>query len=211
MTLVSAQGFHVLSDGCDGFGGVSAGALSHLSDEYPRRPALVAPLQPPAAARLTLPQTVHRSLNSALTLDACARHAALCSPLSVQESWSAPLVPPTLRQFGHLEYSAAPYETSALLAAALDTVTLPWRRKRDTVPLYEVTSALAGRGRTVAAAALCLPLGIGPGDKLATWLDAGNLSLQSLTPGVSTVAVGPEADLWTACTVLRGLPSQQSR
>ncbi|XP_043226483.1 protein misato homolog 1-like [Amphibalanus amphitrite] len=205
-------GFHVVSDGCDGFGGVAAGALAHLSDEFPRRPALLVPLQPPAPARLTLPQIVHRTVNAALTLDAGGRLAALSAPLSVQERWSAPLVPPSLRQFEHLEYGAAPYEGSALLAAALDTVTAPWRRKQGPVPLYEVTAALTGRGRTVAAAGLALPLGTGPGDRLADWLDAGSLRLQSLTPGVAApAATGTGPDVWSGCAVLRGVPEQQTR
>ena len=203
------QGFHVVADGCDGFGGVASGALCHLSDEYPRRPALLAPLQPPAPApALTLPQAVHRAVNAALTLDAGGRHAALCIPLSVQHGWTAPLVPPSLRRFENLEYSAAPYESSALLAAALDTVTLPWRRKQGSVPLYEVTAALADRGRTVAAASLSLPLGVGADDRPATWLDGGNLRLHSLTPGVSD---GQQEDVWSGCAVLRGLPDHQLR
>ncbi|XP_037080389.1 protein misato homolog 1-like isoform X2 [Pollicipes pollicipes] len=203
-------GFHVLADECDGFGGVSAGALAHLSDEYPGRSALVAPLQPPPAGALSLPQAVHQAVNTVLTLDAAARHASLCTPLSVQAEWTAPLVAPSYRRMENFEYKPElPYHSGAVLAAALDTITLPWRRKRDPVPLYEVTSSLSYGGRTVAGVASSLPLGIGQNDYLSTWLEGGNLKLCSVTPGVG--AVPDESEIWSSCTVLRGVPDKQLR
>ena len=34
MNWVYFQGFHILSDTCDGFGGLSASVLEYLQDEY---------------------------------------------------------------------------------------------------------------------------------------------------------------------------------
>jgi len=126
--------------------------------------------------------------------------------MSVQADWTAPMVAPSTRRMPYLEYRPElPYHSSAVLAAALDTITLPWRRKRDRLPLYEVTGHLAAHGRTVASVAAALPLELGHSDTLATWLTEGKLQLCGLTPGVAD-----DSEVWSGCAVLRGVDDTSS-
>lgn len=49
-------------------------------------------------------QAVHQTVNTLLTLDTGAEHAALCSPLSVRADWTAPLRAPSCRTLENFCY-----------------------------------------------------------------------------------------------------------
>lgn len=92
------------------------------------------------------------------------------------------------------------YHTSAILASAIDTVTLPWRSRRNKIDMSEVLNQLNLNGRKVAATAISLPLPLRTTDFFVEFLEEieskigekdGNFhektNLMSLTPGVNNV------------------------
>lgn len=207
------SGFHVLHDVDGGFGGVSACTLSHLSDEYPGRPLLSVPLYE-YKQYTDIPQAVHAIVNCLLSLDNDASHATMCVPLSVCEHWPSPRSyahRPSQNRFAHLQfYPELRYHSSALLAAALDSLTLPWRLRSDCVrhpvgdwsipadSLVGVANEMTSHGVLVAGCS-ALPL---LSESAAT---CDRLPFQCLTPGAG--ADSRQRRHWARGTVvLRGVP-----
>lgn len=79
-----------------------------------------------------------------------------------------------------------PYHSSAILAAALDTMTLMYRLKGNDLSLPDLCADLGANGRKVACAGLCLPFSLNSDADLIDCLDKweGPL-LKSITPQCS--------------------------
>ena len=89
------------------------------------------------------------------------------------------------------------YHTSAILAAAIDTMTLPWRSYRNRKGMGEIVNKLNLYGRKIAVAAMALPFPLRGNDFLVDFLETlentpgmnfhEEINLMSLTPGCHNV------------------------
>eukprot|EP01135_Chromosphaera_perkinsii_P002685 Nk52_evm53s226 gene=Nk52_evmTU53s226 len=124
----SLQGFQIMVDSGDGFGGIGAEWLEGLSDEYSTKSIFTFGLYDydPNAKRDSEELKAKYVINSALSFDKLREFSSLYVPMSMtSHSWKLPATPlplPALRFNSSLRY-----HTSAILAAALDTATLPYR------------------------------------------------------------------------------------
>ncbi len=155
------QGFHLIADCHDAFSGVAGGLADLLADVYPNKTAVAFPVSPAAYDHYSSEANSARFLNAVLGSSALLTCEAvtLMTPLSLAEDTFV-LPVGRRRAFPRLNYeSASSYHTSAILATALDGMTLPWRStSRSEVRMAEVASGLSASGRRVAAAEICLPL-----------------------------------------------------
>nr|CAD7204007.1 unnamed protein product [Timema douglasi]CAD7397703.1 unnamed protein product [Timema poppensis] len=202
------SGFHILLDGYDGFGGLGVGALQYLRDEYPSKSTLVFPTLPSTFPDSTAQQDSCRVLNLMFCLQNVSEHCSLFAPLCLgSKGWRQPGPP---RTFPHLLYDASlAYHSSAILATALDTITLRYRcRESSASGLAELCDELSRHGRRAAATSLGLPFAMKPDgfllDTLETW--QGPL-WQSLSPN----CLLEEDRIWMQSVVLRGITPNRMR
>ncbi|XP_005103386.1 protein misato homolog 1 [Aplysia californica] len=196
------QGFHILLDNHNGFGGLSSSALSYLSDEFSSKSRLSLGLTPACPPDQTAVERSTRILNSALSLRHCSEHSSLYVPLSLASSLWRNVGAPV--KFDNLQYKAElDYHTSAVLAAALDTASLPYRRENDPASISDITSSFSSLGRKVSALNLSLPFPLRMGTTVAdTLVSLGQTDpWTSLTPSVHCVS----SPMFQSC-VLRGVP-----
>ncbi|XP_076465690.1 protein misato homolog 1-like [Babylonia areolata] len=199
------QGFHLLFDGHNSFGGAASKVLSYLKDEFPGKPVLSVPLTPAVVPDQTVLQRATRILNSALCLGNCGPSSSLYLPLSLASSLWKNLGAP--RTFPHLLYNCdLAYHTSAVLAASLDTMTLPFRQETNPVSLSDITSALTYLGRKVTSLNTSVPFPMLEEETLVDTLmsEREKHLWHSLTPHVSYQS-SPMAQ---SC-VIRGIPTNK--
>ncbi|XP_019697425.1 protein misato isoform X2 [Harpegnathos saltator] len=149
------QGFQVLMDSTDGFAGLGASCIQHLHDEYGKSilafPCINFNNAEPSASDLI------KVVNTALCWQNIGEHSSLYSPLSCgQVGWPFAADP---RKFDNITYKAElKYHSSAILATALDTLTLRYRTKKyPNVSLSDLCADLNKLGRKAAATSLSLP------------------------------------------------------
>ncbi|CAG9820461.1 unnamed protein product [Phaedon cochleariae] len=185
------QGFQILTDCTNAFAGLTSACLEHLRDEYDRKSVLVFPVVPPHFAdhdavsdeekHQAVTNDSARVVNTALSFNEFASYSSLFVPLGVgSKGWrrSGPK-----REFAHVEYDPKiPYHSSAILASALETVSMKYRLRSTDFTLSDLGADLSQNGRKAAAASLCLPFPI-EGD-LLDCLDKWEGPLyRSITPG----------------------------
>uniref|UniRef100_A0A3P9NX53 Protein misato homolog 1 n=1 Tax=Poecilia reticulata TaxID=8081 RepID=A0A3P9NX53_POERE len=159
------QGFQVLCDLEDGFAGLGSKVTELLQDSYSGRGILTWGLAPtPARDRYHL-------LNAALGTVNMAAHSSLFCPLTLRGGLSGRPPPPPL--FPLLSYNPALwYHSSAILALALDALTVPYRLRNNSAPMWQVADSLAVAGRKVVAAYGAVPFPMMPGGSLPDALSA---------------------------------------
>jgi len=144
-----------------------------------------------------------RILNSALSLYYNTEHSSLYLPLSLASAlWKKVGLP---IQMPHLQYNAClDYHTSAILAASLDTMTMPYRKETDAITMTDITSCMSTLNRKVSALNACLPLPLKVGGSFAQCLFGYGQTdpWVSLTPHVKCSS----SPLFNSC-VVRGVPS----
>ncbi|XP_065509878.1 protein misato homolog 1 isoform X2 [Caloenas nicobarica] len=149
------QGFQVLCDLHDGFSGVGAKVTELLYDEYSGKGILtwgLTPLASPGDHR----KDVCRLLNTVLGTVHLARHSSLLCPLSLSGTLGIKPQPPVT--FPYIDYDASlNYHSSAILAAALDTLTAPYRLRAAPGSMAHLAESLHFSGRKVVAAWASLP------------------------------------------------------
>nr|CAI5867837.1 unnamed protein product [Callosobruchus analis] len=204
------QGFQLLADSFNAFGGLASGCIEHLRDEYDRKSILVFPVIPshfPTSNECSTAQAVMndsvRTVNLALSFNQFASHSSFFVPLSTTtRSWRQP---GPSRQFEYMNYDAtSPYNTSAILAVALETLTMKHRlRSSGNFDLSDLTADLTLHGRKAVAASLRLPFAMRTDECLLDNLDR----LQ----GPLTVTLTPNCDVGNARMMqhvcIRGVPS----
>lgn len=152
------QGFHVLIDTHDGFGGLGVGLTRYLEDEFPGKGIFTFGFTPAdvpdnnALARST------RIINSALAYDGLSTHSSLFVPVSLAKSLWKSLGQPV--EFPHLNYKPSSYHTSAIIASALDTLSLPYRLDSGAMNLRDITHSFNSQNRKFATLNTGFPLGI---------------------------------------------------
>ncbi|XP_006861624.1 PREDICTED: protein misato homolog 1 isoform X2 [Chrysochloris asiatica] len=150
------QGFQILCDLHDGFSGVGAKTTELLQDEYSGRGIIAWGLLP-APYSLGEPQkNIYRLLNTAFGLVHLAAHSSLVCPLSLGGSLGLRPEPPVT--FPHLHYDATmPFHCSAVLATALDTLTVPYRLRSSPVSMVHLADMLSFSGKKMVTAGATIP------------------------------------------------------
>ncbi|XP_052866490.1 protein misato [Anopheles cruzii] len=207
------QGFQMLFDCGDAFGGLAAGLLEHLHDEY-GKPSLVFPVfspNPPLfkGADETTSDSI-RTVNTALTFAQLPERCSLFAPLATMEHcWRRTATP---RVFPHTTYGPHNlYQTAAILAAFLDTVTLQYRLRAvgeaATVGhLAGLCSDLTQHGRQMVAASLALPFAMDASQDLIDCLDQ-NEGEQLMVPLSPAANIGTRGVVQSVC--MRGIPENR--
>ncbi|XP_076658270.1 misato mitochondrial distribution and morphology regulator [Halictus rubicundus] len=197
------QGFQVILDSVDSFGGLGASCIEHLRDEY-RKSILSFPCMDSKKTEPSKSNLV-KALNIALCWQHIGEYSSLYSPLCCgQTVWPCTSEP---RTFNHLSYnSELNYHSSALLATALDVVSLRYRRKEyPNVVLADLCADLNKMGRKAAATSLTLPFPMTAKMDLIDVLDDWTGPLwTSLTPNCEI-----HADKTMQSLTLRGIPEDR--
>uniref|UniRef100_A0A8D2NPP7 Misato mitochondrial distribution and morphology regulator 1 n=1 Tax=Zosterops lateralis melanops TaxID=1220523 RepID=A0A8D2NPP7_ZOSLA len=150
------QGFQVLCDLHNGFSGVGAKVTELLRDEYSQKGILTWGLTPVLSTVGDPQNNFYRLMNTALGIAHLARHSSLLCPMSLSGSLGIKPEPPVT--FPYIKYEASlNYHSSAILAAALDTLTAPYRLWSSQGSMMHFADSLTFSGRKVVAAWAALP------------------------------------------------------
>ncbi|CAK7309925.1 Protein misato homolog 1 [Vulpes lagopus] len=159
------QGFQILCDLHNGFSGVGAKATELLQDEYSGRGIITWGLLPGPYSLGEPQKNIYRLLNTAFGLVHMSAHSSLVCPLSLGGSLGLRPEPPVT--FPHLRYDAAlPFHCGAILATALDTLTVPYRLQSSPVSMVHLADTLNFSGKKVVTAAATIPFPLVPGQSL---------------------------------------------
>ncbi|XP_067636109.1 protein misato [Eurosta solidaginis] len=203
------QGFQTLFDAFNGFTGLATSCLEHLNDEY-RKANFALPIYSP---RNTLfenadePMTDSiRVINSALAFHKLSEQATLFVPLSTSDRVWRQLG--MARPIHALNYQPDNlYQTSAILAAYLDTISLRYRLRNapSAYSLAGFCGDMNNYGRKLAAAAVALPFPMQHDQDLIDCLNKFEGSLfTSLTPNSN---IGTDYIIQSLC--VRGIPHER--
>jgi len=92
--MVSKQGFHLLADQSDGFGGLASGILQHISDDYEKKSRLAIGLSPPTNTCVQGDETLldyrRRVSNIVQTWNAFNNHSSIFTSLGLSKDLSVP-------------------------------------------------------------------------------------------------------------------------
>lgn len=175
----SMQGFNITLDSTDGFAGLALGCIELLADEY-TKPILAYPIiashfsdnnpsTPEERDKATLKDS-SRLANIALAIQELSEYATMFVPLCTSDKgWRKPGNP---RLFDHISYKPEIYyQSSALLASALDTLSQKYRHKSNTYTLSDICADMTGYGRKMAAASLGIPFAFSDSQYLIEYLN----------------------------------------
>ena len=208
------KGFHMLVDANDSFGGVGCKISELLADEYATKGKIAFPCiahnnEAQKVSQNFQINNLSQFLNTALTYKGLTGSCGLVTPLSLSKDTFP--IKNNYRRIPMINYQTQNnYHTSAILAAAVDTITLPWRSRRNRIDMHEIVSKLNFNGRKVAGAALALPLPL-TSDKFFVQLledieaETGRndvnihekMNLTSITPGSHIVNNDIQAETWS--------------
>ncbi|CAB1351023.1 unnamed protein product [Coregonus sp. 'balchen'] len=140
------QGFQVLCDLADGFSGLGSKVTEMLQDSYGGRGILTWGLAPVSHPDTTPMKELYHLLNYSLGMVHMANNSSFFCPLTLKGGLGRrPAQPPS---FPHLNYDPSLwYHSSAVLALAMDSLTVPYRRRDNSAPMWEFADALAVSGR----------------------------------------------------------------
>ncbi|GAX76227.1 hypothetical protein CEUSTIGMA_g3671.t1 [Chlamydomonas eustigma] len=157
------QGFQVLTEDKGGFGSITQRLLEELREEYSNRDVLLFSVRPPSnpAVKIKGMEEARSAANDAMALSTLPELCSMYVPLAVP--WSR-------HAFPHLIYKTnSHFQTSAILASAIDSFTLPARltpgcpqsrlgSPLGAVSLHSLVQLMRGRGGpNLVAGSLCMP------------------------------------------------------
>ncbi|XP_054834631.1 protein misato homolog 1 isoform X2 [Eublepharis macularius] len=198
------QGFQVLCDLHNGFSGVGAKVTELLQDEYTGKGILTWGLTP--VHSVPNPQlSFYRLMNTVLGLVHLSSHSSLFCPLSLNGRLGLRPEPPVALPYVHYDASLD-YHTSAILATALDTCTVPYRLQASTISMAHLAEALNFSGRKVATAVTAVPFPVAPSQSLPDALCAH----QSGLPWSPLSSCGEQRGIrcFAQSAVLRGIAKE---
>ncbi|KAF3707209.1 Protein misato -like protein 1 [Channa argus] len=165
------QGFQVLCDLADGFAGLGSKVTEMLQDSYGGRGILTWGLAPVSHPNSTPVKDLYHLLNCALGTVHLASHSSFFCPLTLRGGLGRRPSSPT--SFPYLNYDPSLwYHSSSVLALALDALTVSYRLRNNSVPMWQVADTLAVAGRKVVAAYGAVPFPMMHGSSLPDALSA---------------------------------------
>ncbi|XP_015684207.1 protein misato homolog 1 [Protobothrops mucrosquamatus] len=199
------QGFQLLCDLHNGFSGLGSKAAELLQDEYAGKGILACGLTPVLQSNLPH-RNFYRLMNTALGIVRLASHSSLFCPLSLNGNLGLKLDGPVALPYVHYEPSLD-YHTSAILATALDTLTIPYRLQASDISMASLTESLNFSGRKVAEASAALPFPVAKDQSLPDAL----YSQQPSTAWCPLSSCGNRGDAgcFAQSVVLRGISKRQ--
>ncbi|XP_060676744.1 protein misato homolog 1 [Hemiscyllium ocellatum] len=154
------QGFHILCDLHDSFAGLSAKVVELLNDEYGGKGILTCGFSPASFTDTSPVTEVHRLLNSFMGIVQLSSRSSIFCPMSLNRNALGRKRPSPVN-FPHIIYDASlSYHSSAVLATALETLTIPYRLHSCGISLSQLTDALNLAGRKVISASASIPFPI---------------------------------------------------
>ncbi|XP_048733947.1 protein misato homolog 1-like [Ostrea edulis] len=201
----SLQGFHVLLDTHDGFGGIAAQTLQHLQDEYSSKAVMSFGLTPANLPDDTPVRRANRILNSALSYHTSFTQSSQFFPLSLANSLWKTIG--DYADFPQLDYKLMDYHTSAILAATLDTATLPYRTVNP-IHMCDIANSFQSHGKKVGSVSAALPMMLETESNFVDMVQGleGTLPWLSITPHCLN-----QANPYMQSVVVRGIPENMPR
>lgn len=205
----NCQGFQVLFDCSDGFTGLSMKCLDELEDDYGKT-IFAIPLIAPRSTMFrncdNQMSTSIRVANTALTFASLIDSSSLFLPLSTMETCWRDVR--KARQIDGVNYIPDNlYQTSAILATYLDTITLKYRlTNSSSTNLTGFCSDLNNYGRKLVAGGLAMPFPMNTTEDLIDCLDRNSSSrlFTDLSPNCN---IGAHRIVQSMC--LRGVPEKR--
>ncbi|XP_070622581.1 protein misato homolog 1 [Erythrolamprus reginae] len=199
------QGFQLLCDLHNGFSGIGSKVVELLQDEYAGKGILTCGLAP--VLQSSLPhRSFYRLMNTALGIARLSSQSSLFCPLSLNGSLGlkpgSPVALPYLRYEPSLDY-----HTSAILATALDTLTIPYRLQASDITMSNLTDSLNFSGRKVAEASAALPFPVAENQSLPDALH--NQQPSAAWRPLSSCGSRSDAVCFAQSVVLRGIGKRQ--
>uniref|UniRef100_A0A8C6VQ79 Protein misato homolog 1 n=1 Tax=Naja naja TaxID=35670 RepID=A0A8C6VQ79_NAJNA len=199
------QGFQLLCDLHNGFSGVGSKVAELLQDEYAGKGILTCGLTP--VLQSSLPhRNFYRLMNTALGIVRLSSQSSLFCPLSLNGSLG--LKPGGPVALPYLQYEPSlDYHTSAILATALDTLTVPYRLQNSDITMSNLTETLNFSGRKVAEASAALPFSVAKDQSLPDALY--NQQPSAAWCPLSSCGDQSDASCFAQSVVLRGIGKRQ--
>lgn len=136
----SLEGFQIFADIHNGFSGISSSLLENVYEEYTKKCSLAYINWP--IHSITKQESVYEDLNAALTIQSYREHCSLFVLQSLQKDLFCQ--EPTNVILPNINYKMElPYHTSAILAATIDSTTLPWRKHNRTLTLADMCNLIS--------------------------------------------------------------------
>ena len=204
----SMQGFHLLCDMNNGFGGITSMLTEYLHDEFMGKSFLIFPTTHVEKGH-TMTKIRDTSLTTLLTLSSLLETSNILCPLSV----SSDLFHSKPRLFSHLLYNASlQYHSSALLACCLENATRPYRLQNSPSSLQHLSEKLVSGSRKLIGMSAAVPLPF-HADKHENLLDLlmeqqSSDPWSSVTPNFDDVSSVPER-CFSQVVSLSGLEGEQ--
>ena len=182
----SLQGFHIFLDTHNGFGGLGVGLLKYLEEEFPGKGILTFGLTPADLEDGTPQARSLRIINSALAYNAASAHSSLFVPASLATGLWRVMEP--LTEFPNLSYKSIAYHTSAILASAIDTASVPYRLETNPCMMADITHSFNAQGRKMAALCMSMPFPVSADSSLVDVLASYDTTFpwKPLTPHFKT-------------------------
>lgn len=200
------QGFQVLCDLTDGFAGLGSNVTEMLRDSYGGRGILTFGLAPVSHPDSTPVKDLYRLLNTTLGAVHMANNSSLFCPLTLRGGLGRRPKAPTA--FPHLDYDPSLwYHSSSVLALALDALTVPYRLRDNSTPMWQVADTLAVSGRKVVAAYGAVPFPMMHGSSLPDALSEYTDTLP--WKPLSACPEGADGRSYGQWTTLRGFEGQK--
>lgn len=185
------QGFHISFDATDGYGGIMSNCMEHIVDEYPNKSIIAFPLiashfpdnvcTNQQERDLSNLRDSIRIINNIFSFENCFQFSTLFSPLCCGErGWRKPGL---ARNFPFVNYQPEMYyHSSAIIASALDTISLKYRRTDSPFTMSDLCADMTGYSRKMAATTLGLPFEIKENEYLIERLDKEGDIYTCITP-----------------------------
>lgn len=199
------QGFHLLFDAHNGFSGITNNILQYLEDEYRRRPFVCFPVfqENKNMPIQDVKEQMHRLYAILNSMSNMNNYCSFFSPLSLSDD-VVKLTGP-YKSFPYIEYNPTLlYNISAIYAAAIETLTSPYRLKSLNCDMQHVVSSVSTYGRKLVSSSACLPFPLSHDAYLSAMVekDVPEYYMTSLTPFYK-----PESErAMLQYSILRGVP-----
>ncbi|CEP09224.1 hypothetical protein [Parasitella parasitica] len=196
------QGFQILTDVDDAFGGFSEGLLHNIRDEFAKTPIMTYGLSDSHAQYRTDRHKQKIMLNRALSITRLADLSSIYVPIytptqsAIKKCGLSPYM-----QFNELSR----YHTSAIIASAIESNSLPYRLKHNAMTMVDAVGKLNWvRSTSLASLYVTLPLPISKNGYGDTLENSQNMNPTLLL--LDRFSEHDKKDVYGEILVSRGLP-----